>query len=43
MSSGECRLKVTGDSSEAGRLINLFDRYSPEKAVVIPAAALDHL
>ncbi len=36
-------LKVTGDSAEAARLINLFDRYSPEKAVVIPPAALDHM
>ncbi len=36
-------LKVTGDSAEASRLINLFDRYSPEKAVVIPPAALDHI
>ncbi len=36
-------IKVTGDSAEASRLINLFDRYSPEKAVVIPAAALDHM
>ncbi len=39
--SGE--IKVTGDSAEAARLINLFDRYSPEKAVVIPAAALGHM
>jgi len=36
-------LKVTGDSTEAARLINLFDRYSPQKALVIPAAALDHM
>ncbi|MCH9049235.1 MAG: hypothetical protein IH836_09945, partial [Proteobacteria bacterium] len=36
-------LKVTGDSAEASRLINLFDRYSPEKAVVIPPASLDHI
>jgi alkyl sulfatase BDS1-like metallo-beta-lactamase superfamily hydrolase len=35
-------LKVTGDFAEAARLINLFDRYSPAKAVVIPPAALDH-
>jgi alkyl sulfatase BDS1-like metallo-beta-lactamase superfamily hydrolase len=33
-------LKVTGDSAEAARLINLFDRYSPQKAVVIPPATL---
>ena len=37
------RFAVTGDATEAARLINLFDRYSPEKAVVIPAAALDHM
>jgi alkyl sulfatase BDS1-like metallo-beta-lactamase superfamily hydrolase len=36
-------LKVSGDSTEAARLINLFDRYSPEKAVVIPPASLDHI
>ncbi len=36
-------LKVTGDSAEASRLINLFDRYSPEKAVVVPSALLDHM
>jgi alkyl sulfatase BDS1-like metallo-beta-lactamase superfamily hydrolase len=36
-------IKVTGDSAEAARLINLFDRYVPEKAVVIPPAAWDHL
>jgi alkyl sulfatase BDS1-like metallo-beta-lactamase superfamily hydrolase len=36
-------IKVTGDSAEASRLINLFDRYSPEKAVVVPSAALDHM
>lgn len=35
-------VKVTGDSAEATRLINLFDRYLPQKAVVIPDAALDH-
>jgi alkyl sulfatase BDS1-like metallo-beta-lactamase superfamily hydrolase len=35
-------IKVTGDSREAARLINLFDRYSPQKAVVIPPAALGH-
>jgi alkyl sulfatase BDS1-like metallo-beta-lactamase superfamily hydrolase len=39
--SGEIR--VTGDATEAARLINLFDRYVPEKAVVIPVAALDHM
>jgi alkyl sulfatase BDS1-like metallo-beta-lactamase superfamily hydrolase len=35
-------LTVTGDITEAVRLINLFDRYSPERAVVIPQAAWDH-
>jgi alkyl sulfatase BDS1-like metallo-beta-lactamase superfamily hydrolase len=35
-------LKVTGDPAEAARLINLFDRYSPEKSVVVPPAAWDH-
>lgn len=38
--SGE--IKVTGDAAEAARLINLFDRYRPEKAVVIPPAFLEH-
>ena len=35
---------VTGDAKEAARLINLFDRYSPQKAVVIPPSTLiqDH-
>ena len=41
INSGE--IKVSGDAAEAARLIDLFDRYSPEKAVVIPAAALDHM
>jgi len=36
-------LKVTGDAAEGSRLINLFDRFSPEKAVIIPSAALDHM
>jgi alkyl sulfatase BDS1-like metallo-beta-lactamase superfamily hydrolase len=40
INSGE--IKVTGDADEAARLIDLFDRYSPAKAVVIPSAALDH-
>jgi len=38
--SGE--IQVRGDAAEAARLINLFDRYRPEKAVVIPPAFLDH-
>jgi len=29
-------LKVTGNEKEAARLINLFDRYSPQDDVVIP-------
>jgi alkyl sulfatase BDS1-like metallo-beta-lactamase superfamily hydrolase len=36
-------IKVTGDTAEAARLINLFDRYSPAKAVVIPPPLLDHM
>jgi alkyl sulfatase BDS1-like metallo-beta-lactamase superfamily hydrolase len=35
-------IKVTGDANEAARVINLFDRYSPEKAVAIPPAFLEH-
>jgi len=37
-------LKVSGDPAEAARLINLFDRYSPQEALVIPPASLvqDH-
>ena len=35
-------IKVIGDATEAARLINLFDRYRPEKAVVIPPAFLEH-
>jgi len=31
-------LKVKGNATEAARLLNLFDRYTPEKAVVIPPA-----
>jgi linear primary-alkylsulfatase len=33
-------IEVAGDSSEAARLINLFDRYSPQEAVVIPPSTL---
>jgi alkyl sulfatase BDS1-like metallo-beta-lactamase superfamily hydrolase len=32
---------VTGDAGEAARLLNLFDRYKPEKAVAIPPALAD--
>jgi alkyl sulfatase BDS1-like metallo-beta-lactamase superfamily hydrolase len=37
-------IKVGGDAAEAGRLLNLFDRYSPGKAVVIRPrpGALEH-
>ena len=42
--SGFCGdLEVTGDAAEASRLINLFDRYSPEMALVVPPAALGHV
>jgi linear primary-alkylsulfatase len=33
------KIKVTGDTAEAARLIDIFDRYVPEKAVVVPPAA----
>jgi alkyl sulfatase BDS1-like metallo-beta-lactamase superfamily hydrolase len=32
-------IKVSGDAAEAARVIDLFDRYAPEKAVVVPPAA----
>jgi len=32
-------IQVEGDADEAARLINLFDRFVPEKAVVVPPAA----
>lgn len=37
-------IEVTGDADEAARVINLFDRFSPETALVIPPATLiqDH-
>jgi len=35
-------INVSGDAAEAARLINLFDRYIPANAVVIPDAVLDH-
>jgi len=31
-------IKVKGNGKEAARLLNLFDRYRPEKAVVVPPA-----
>lgn len=33
-------IKVTGDAEEAARLIGMFDRYVPEKAVVVLPAVL---
>ncbi|EAV41735.1 hypothetical protein SIAM614_26411 [Stappia aggregata IAM 12614] len=35
--SGEIR--VEGDAAEVARLLSFFDRYVPEKAVVVPPAA----
>jgi len=35
-------IKVKGNATEAALLINLFDRYRPEKAIVIPPAFLEH-
>lgn len=35
-------IKVTGDVHEAERVLSLFDRYSMEKAVVIPPVCQDH-
>ena len=35
-------IKVSGDATEAARLIDLFDRYVPERAVVVPPGALFH-
>jgi ubiquinone biosynthesis protein UbiJ len=37
-------LEVKGDADEAARLINLFDRFSPQTALVIPPTTLvqDH-
>ena len=40
IASGE--IAVTGDAAEAARLIDLFDRYVPERAVVVPPGALFH-
>ena len=31
---------TTGDAAEAARVLTLFDRYDPERAVVIPPASL---
>jgi len=35
-------ISVTGEAVEAAHVLNLFDRYKPEKAVVIPSAILEH-
>ena len=35
-------INVQGSATEAAKLINLFDRYRPEKAVVIPPQVLEH-
>jgi hypothetical protein len=35
-------IKVTGDAAEAARLIDLFDRYRPERVIAIPPAVLEH-
>jgi alkyl sulfatase BDS1-like metallo-beta-lactamase superfamily hydrolase len=35
-------IEVDGDATEAGRVLDLFDRYKPEKAVVIPSAYREH-
>jgi alkyl sulfatase BDS1-like metallo-beta-lactamase superfamily hydrolase len=35
-------IKVSGDAAEAARLIDLFDRYLPERAMVVPPGALFH-
>ena len=40
ISSGD--IKVNGDAAEAAHLINLFDRYSPAKAIVIRPLVMDH-
>jgi len=40
MKNGE--IEVIGNAEEAERVLDLFDRYKPEKAVVIPRAFLDH-
>jgi len=33
---------TTGDAAEAARVLNLFDRYDPARAVIIPPAAAVH-
>jgi len=39
---GDGEIVVDGDAAEAARLLNLFDRYSPAKAVVVRPAFLEH-
>ena len=39
---GDGAIVVDGDAAEAARLLNLFDRYSPAKAVVVRPSALEH-
>jgi len=39
---GSGEIQVDGNATEAARLLNLFDRYRPERAVVIPPGALFH-
>ena len=39
---GDGDIVVEGDDAEAARLLNLFDRYSPAKAVVVRPAFLEH-
>jgi hypothetical protein len=36
---------TSGDAAEAARVLNVFDRYDPERAVVIPNAShfQDHI
>ena len=40
ISDGE--IVVDGDAAEAARLLDLFDRYSPAKAVVVRPTFLEH-
>ena len=40
--NGEIKVTGDGDAAEAARVINLVDRYSPQKAVAIPPALLEH-
>lgn len=39
--SGDITVK-TGDATEAAKVLNVFDRYDPAKAVVVPARSLLH-